>query len=1104
MDDQFNFSNNKKINSIIKDEEILFSCQITKKSLNSFFFNKIHEINLLITNKAVYNLKGTSIKRRINFENIIGITISTKSNEFIIHGINSEYDHLYISQDREKIIKILQNFYKTFTHKDLLFCKKDEENLDKFVIKEKERKKDPKLSKIKENEFSSICNYLENEDSLKVITPNSTEKTSELKNSISPSPPPPPPPPPPPSSFYILDEVPIIPSKPKPNKKILEIPSKVNVEICTEINDLSSISTVNQEYINPNDCPVDLKIYIFIKDEIIFDSFTVTIGNSIIAKSKINNNEKEEQKSIDIISYGNALISANKDPENNNRLIINIDQIPSMQKLIFTSKFSSIAQESNNYEFEIFRNFPIFKDKNKNKIIQNYNLIGKIIIKTNKKILNVKKEILLNNLKIIKEKYDYWRRIKCYLIEYRIKEIPEFSFDNLEYIPRSKIVINFDNNYNKKESSNNENNELIKKISSKYIINIILSYIKEKNNIFNLFKYSKLYQEKLELNYIDYQIKYLEKMEINPFEYLYIDLSQTNKNFDKNILKKDLKKKLLKNHIDFEEIKSFLIKFFKNYIQKYKNDQGLFIFDIYSPFFDLLVNSEFLENAFIVKFSVDLFEKYNLKKDYIKFFKDLNDKNSKFPSLLFEYKNSEDIVYLEELLFDLGKVRKLIVTQKKYGNIFNQNFLFENLFKLKNLEKSLINLELTIFKGKKNELEPKVFDNLNNFILLEELNLKEFKFKSTFFLNLPNLKRLELQKCENISFVKDAFSNLNKLIILECKIPIPNNLIKFPKLETCILQDKEQRNKQIFNSIFDFSSLKNLKILEAEICDFLHINNSDYLEKVTLFSNNICKEEEGYIIERKMIEKLISIKSLKYINFPLNEIKLEEIEKVNDENFFVKDMTINFREKFNGDLSIIQNKFPYIKNLIFEFKNNLKEWFEFKTLKELKLNVNENPNDKIKEFSLINGEGNINFNLSYEDLEKIYFKTNTQNYVFPFLKKECNINFISLTELNLFFFFPIDRDVYENIYNNLDKMPKLKKFYLKGSFSVYFAYGDSFDFGRMVPFHKPFICKLLKLNLDYIYLNLGGEFKQYTEEELMELYPNFNPNNVTIYKITSK
>ena len=80
--------------------------------------HKTREINLLITNKSIYNLKKTKIKRKIMLEDLIGVTISNLSDQFIVHGIKNDYDNLYISKERKTIIKTLQSAYKSLTKKD--------------------------------------------------------------------------------------------------------------------------------------------------------------------------------------------------------------------------------------------------------------------------------------------------------------------------------------------------------------------------------------------------------------------------------------------------------------------------------------------------------------------------------------------------------------------------------------------------------------------------------------------------------------------------------------------------------------------------------------------------------------------------------------------------------------------------------------------------------------------------------------------------------------------------------------------------------------------------------------------------------------------------
>ena len=418
----------KELKAIIKDEEIVYEIIAKKKSLNKLI-HKIKPIHLLITNKSIYNLKDTICERTLKFDNIIGVTISNSSDEFIIHAINDEYDCLYISPERKKIISILQNAFKTAKGKDLLFCKKDSKDLDKFVVKKRERNKNPLLSKIKDSELIPINNYVDTESSIsnsnKNILSNQSSNEEETKTQNNPIPLPPPPPPQPP---YINSP---------------QIDPKVSIDIYSEIFEVYSKTNVIQEFINENDFPLELKIYIYKNKDIIFDSFTAKIGDSIEVKSKIIKKEKAEVKYTDSIASGNAAIFVNEDP-NENRLIINMGNIPPREKVIFTTKYICFTKSSNKYEFEIFRNFPIFIGKRS--IYQNINLKGKIKITSKYKISNIEKEILMNNLKITEERYQDDEKMNNYLILYEIKDLPKFSFQK-EYIPSSKIYFDLDVKY---------------------------------------------------------------------------------------------------------------------------------------------------------------------------------------------------------------------------------------------------------------------------------------------------------------------------------------------------------------------------------------------------------------------------------------------------------------------------------------------------------------------------------------------------------------------------------------------------------------------------------------------------------------------------------
>ena len=84
-------NNDKSIRSVLKDEVLLYSDKIIK--INRY--NMSQDRQIVITNKAVYNFKKKELKRRIELNKIRGISISKLTDEFVIHGSDSEYDYDY-------------------------------------------------------------------------------------------------------------------------------------------------------------------------------------------------------------------------------------------------------------------------------------------------------------------------------------------------------------------------------------------------------------------------------------------------------------------------------------------------------------------------------------------------------------------------------------------------------------------------------------------------------------------------------------------------------------------------------------------------------------------------------------------------------------------------------------------------------------------------------------------------------------------------------------------------------------------------------------------------------------------------------------------------
>ena len=223
-----------------------------------------------------------------------------------------------------------------------------------------------------------------------------------------------------------------------------------SVEINSKVNEIYAKTKVTQKLTNSGENPLELKIYVYnTNTNLIFSSFSAKIGDSIEVKSKVIKQSKAEEKYTDSISSGNAAIFVSKDPKNKNRIIINMGNIPPKQEVIFISEFIQFVETSDFYEFELFRNLPIFKGKDT--LFQNSEIKGTIEINTKSKINKIQKEFLSHDkLNIIEEKFLDENKYS-YLIKYEYKNLPELYLYNPViypdiYIQSNRIYFEKENN----------------------------------------------------------------------------------------------------------------------------------------------------------------------------------------------------------------------------------------------------------------------------------------------------------------------------------------------------------------------------------------------------------------------------------------------------------------------------------------------------------------------------------------------------------------------------------------------------------------------------------------------------------------------------------
>ena len=156
--DHLKLKKDPNIQKMISKEEFLFSDEIYKK--NKFGFNQTRYC--IITNIAIYNLKDKKkLKRRLDISKLKGITVSVAkgSQEFVIHGNEQEHDYLFLSKNKYVIIYIIEKAYEKLRGKELDFIFTESSNLNNRMTTKKEKKANPKFSRMDDSELSDIKQF---------------------------------------------------------------------------------------------------------------------------------------------------------------------------------------------------------------------------------------------------------------------------------------------------------------------------------------------------------------------------------------------------------------------------------------------------------------------------------------------------------------------------------------------------------------------------------------------------------------------------------------------------------------------------------------------------------------------------------------------------------------------------------------------------------------------------------------------------------------------------------------------------------------------------------------------------------------------------------
>ena len=160
--DLINWAEDKEIKKLIGDERIYYSDFISK--ISRFGLNQDRII--LLTDKHFYYLKSKTLHLKIEYPEIIGITSSKSSNEFIIHLNKEEQDFYFSSKNRNLAIIQLSKLYQSNTNKIIKICQVDQKNIKQYITSKKDKKKNTSITKMEEKFLIDTIKFLEQIDKI--------------------------------------------------------------------------------------------------------------------------------------------------------------------------------------------------------------------------------------------------------------------------------------------------------------------------------------------------------------------------------------------------------------------------------------------------------------------------------------------------------------------------------------------------------------------------------------------------------------------------------------------------------------------------------------------------------------------------------------------------------------------------------------------------------------------------------------------------------------------------------------------------------------------------------------------------------------------------
>ncbi|MCQ2820736.1 MAG: VIT and VWA domain-containing protein, partial [archaeon] len=202
----------------------------------------------------------------------------------------------------------------------------------------------------------------------------------------------------------------------------------VDVDVNVEVNESYAKAKIIQSFTNTTEDPLELMAYIYKSKENFFESFEAEIGEKKV-KSKVIEKQKGLEKYTDAIAVDNTAIYVEED--NNGNLNLKLGNLhPKSTLKLITNFLSFTKNNSENYFYELLRNFPMLSDHKKRNMFRLKEIKVNVHIKCQNEIKEFSYDKFIfeeEDILEVKESKYLTEDKKEYSFKYTLKELPSID-----------------------------------------------------------------------------------------------------------------------------------------------------------------------------------------------------------------------------------------------------------------------------------------------------------------------------------------------------------------------------------------------------------------------------------------------------------------------------------------------------------------------------------------------------------------------------------------------------------------------------------------------------------------------------------------------------